>query len=71
MSQKHMSGFVPIPYKSAGKILFPLSLIMTLTGGLDWFMSWDLIPLAVSFFGLGLLIISIYLLFVVPREDSG
>ena len=69
MPKKHMSGFVPIPFKSAGKIMFPISLIMIVIGGFDYLAGLDLIPLSVFFFGLGLLIVSLYLIFVVPKEE--
>jgi len=69
MPKKHMSGFVPIPFKTAGKILLPISLIMIVIGGFDYFVGLDLIPLSVFFFGLGLLIVCLYLIFVVTKEE--
>ncbi len=68
MSKKHMSGFVPVPYKSVGKILLPVSLIMIVVGGFDYLAGWNLIPLSVFLFGFGLLIAGLYLVFVVPKE---
>ena len=68
MPQKYSSGFVPIPFKLVGKILFPISIIIIVIGGFDYLVGWDLIPPSVFFFGFGLLIISLYLLFVVPKE---
>ena len=68
MPKKHMPGFVPIPFKSAGKIIFPISLVLVTIGGLDYLFGMDLIPLSVFLLGLGLFIISLYLLFIVPEE---
>jgi len=68
MAKRHPSGFVPIPFKSAGKALFPISLFMIILGGLDYLMGWTVIPIGVLFVGLGLLILSLYLLFIVPKE---
>jgi len=33
MAKRYPSGFVPIPFKSAGKVLFPISLLMIIVGG--------------------------------------
>jgi len=68
MAKRYPSGFVPIPFKSAGKALFPISLFMIILGGLDYLMGWTVIPTAVLFIGLGLLVVSLYLVFVVPEE---
>jgi len=68
MAKRYPSGFVPIPFKSAGKVLFPISLLMIIVGGLDYFMDWAVIPTAVLFVGLGLSVVSLYLIFVVPEE---
>ena len=67
-SKKPSSGFVPIPFKLLGNILFPISIIMVVMGGLDYLAGWDIIPRAVLFVGLGLLILSSYLRYVVPKE---
>ena len=68
MAKKHPSGFAPIPFNLLGKILLPISLIMVTLGGLGYLIDWIIIPLPVFFIGLGLLILSLYLLFVVPKE---
>ena len=68
MDKKHLSGLAPIPFNLLGKILFPISLVMVTLGGLGYLIGWAVIPLSVLFIGLGLLIISLYLLFVVPKE---
>ena len=68
MTKRHPSGFVPIPFKSVGKALLPISLFMIVLGGLDYLMVWTVMPIGVLFVGLGLLIVSLYILFVVPKE---
>ena len=68
MAKRHYSGFVPIPFKTGGKALFPISFFMIILGGLDYLVGWTVIPSAVLFVGLGLLILSLYLLLVVPKE---
>jgi hypothetical protein len=68
MVKKHTLGFVPIPFKLLRKILFPLSLVMFILGGLGYLIGWVVIPLTVFFIGLGFLIVSLYLIFVVLKE---
>jgi len=68
MAKKHQSGFVPIPFKLLGKILFSISAVMVIIGGLDYLAGWGRIPQTVLFVGLGLLVLSLYLLYVVPKE---
>ena len=68
MRKRHPSGFVPVPFKSGGKVLLPISSFMSILGGMDYWTGWNVIPPAILFVGLGLLIVSIYLLFVVPKE---
>ena len=68
MEKQHPSGFAPIPFKLLGKVLFPISIIMVILGGLGYLAGWTAIPVSVFFVGLGFLVISLYLLFVVPKE---
>ena len=68
MGEKHQSGFAPVPFKLLGKILFPISLVMVILGGLSYLMGWVAIPIAVFFIGLGFLIISLYFIYIVPKE---
>jgi hypothetical protein len=66
MAKKHMQGFAPIPFKLAGKVFLPVSIIMIAAGTLDYLFGWEVMPLAVIFFGIALLIISLYLIIFVP-----
>ena len=64
--KKHPSGFVPVPFKLLGKILLPISLLLIILGGLNYLV--PEIPRILFFVGLGFLIISLYLRFIVPKE---
>jgi len=64
-----MTGFSPIPFNLAGKILIAVGLILVVIGGFDYLFNWELIPLQVFFFGIGLFILGLYLFFVVPKES--
>ena len=68
MAKKHTSGFAPISYKFGGKILLPISAALVIIGALDNLAGWGIVPQAVLFVGLGLFLISLYLLYVVPKE---
>jgi len=69
VTKKHMTGFSPIPFNLAGKILIAVGLILVVIGGFDYLFNWELIPLQVFFFGIGLFILGLYLFFVVPKES--
>ncbi len=68
MSKKPTSGFVPIPFKLAGKVLLPVSLIIIILGASHYLIGLKEIPALILFVGFGLLVISLYLLFLVPKE---
>ena len=68
MPKKHMSGFVPIPFTSVGKLFLPVSIVVIAVTVISRLLGWEFIPLRVTGFGIGLLIVSMYLLFVVPEE---
>ena len=68
MSKRPPSGFVPIPFKSAAKVLLPVSLIMIILGSFHYLIDWKEVTPAILFVGLGLLVISLYLLFIVPKN---
>ena len=68
MANKYPSGFSPIPFKTLGKILLPISALLIAVTALDALMRWDAIPGFVLFLGLGFLIVGLYLRFVVPED---
>jgi len=66
--KKYTSGFVPIDFRLGGKILFPIGLALILVKGLDYLIGWSVIPMAVLFVGIGLLLLSLYLYFYGTKE---
>ena len=66
--KNYPSGFVPIDFKSLGKILLPISMAMMTARTVDYLIGTDLIPTAVLFIGIGFLVVSVYLLLTVPKE---
>lgn len=66
--KKHMSGFVPVNFHGAGKVLFVIGVVCIVVYVLGLFVQIELITNAIFYFGLAALILSIYLLFVVPKE---
>lgn len=68
MKDERPSGFVPIPFRAAGKVLLPFSLLLVVLGTAGTLAKWGGVMPAVLFVGLGLLLLSLYLRFVVPKE---
>lgn len=68
MTDKRPSGFVPIPFRLAGRVLLPIALALVVAGGIGTLAEWGAAAMPAFFVGLGLLIISIYLRFVAPKE---
>lgn len=59
--KKHKPGFVPVNYKKAGVILLIIGLACLI---INLFVSF----IYLAYFSFGLILISLYLLFVVPKE---
>jgi len=66
--KKHSSGFVPVQFKLAGKILLPAGIVLVIIEAVDYLVGKDLIPTVVLFVGIGFIVIGLYLLIFVPRE---
>ena len=62
------AGFVPVNYKIAGKLLLILAGIGLLATGVDALTGWFGLPGVVWIASLVLIPVSLYLLFVVPKE---
>jgi len=62
------AGFVPANYRLAGKLLLILGGIGLLATGVDALTGWFGLPTIVLIVSLVLLPVSLYLLFVVPKE---
>lgn len=63
------AGFVPANYRLAGKLLLLLGGIGLLATGVDALTSWFGLPTIVLIVSLVLIPVSLYLLFVVPKEE--
>ena len=68
VTDKRPSGFVPIPFRVAGRVLLPFALALVVVGGAGTLAKWGTMMTPIFFIGLGLLVLSIYLRFVVPKE---
>ncbi len=68
MSQR--SGFVPIRFQLAGKILLILGIIGLLTTGVDLITAWFGLSAIIPITCLVFVIVGLYLIYVVPREPE-
>ena len=63
------AGFVPANYRLTGKLLLILAGIGLLGTGVDALTGWFGLPTIVLIVSLVLIPVSLYLLFVVPKEE--
>lgn len=63
------SGFVPIKFRLAGKILLLVGAAGLLLAGLAGISGWFVVPSMVLYMSLAAIPISLYLIFVVPLEN--
>jgi hypothetical protein len=63
------AGFVPANYRLAGKLLLILGGIGLLATGVDTLTGWLGLPMIVLIVSLVCIPVSLYLLFVVPKEE--
>jgi hypothetical protein len=63
------AGFVPANYRLAGKLLLILAGIGLLATGVDTLTGWFELPNLVWIVSLVLVPVSLYLLFVIPKEE--
>ena len=63
------AGFVPANYRLAGKLLLILSGLGLLATGVDALTGWFGLPRIILIVSLVLIPVSLYLLFVVPKEE--
>jgi ABC-type enterobactin transport system permease subunit len=64
------SGFVPIRFHLAGKILFVLGAIGLLVTGADLITAWFGLPMIIPITCLVFVLVGLYLIYVVPREPE-
>jgi len=62
-----MPGFVPVNYNKTGKALFVLGLMCLIGKLLDYLTNWFIISNYFLYLGLALVLISLYLIFIVPK----
>jgi hypothetical protein len=63
------AGFVPINYRVTGKLLLILGGIGLLATGVDALTGWFGLPTIILVVSLVCVLVSLYLLFVVPKEE--
>jgi hypothetical protein len=63
------AGFVPVNYRLTGKLLLILGGIGLLATGVDALTGWFGLPMIVSIVSLVCIPVSLYLLFVAPKEE--
>ena len=68
MSQS--SGFVPIKFHIAGKVLLVLGILGLILVGVSLLTGWFTLPPAVWILSGVAILLSLYLIFVVPREKQ-
>lgn len=68
--EKHQPGFAPIDFHLAGKVLLVLGLISTILKGVDYLFGCLNFPNNIFILGLVSIFVSIYLIFIVPKEKN-
>lgn len=63
-----MTGFVPIDFRRAGKVLLVIGLICLLLRIVSYITNSFNLSNYILYFGLALILLSLYLIFVVPKE---
>ena len=64
------SGFVPVPFHLVGKILVVSAAIVIILYLLSIVFQWFMLPILVFTIGVAAMLIGLYLIYVVPREDT-
>ena len=69
-TMKYLPGFVPIQFHKSGKILLVIAILLMLARGADYLFSWNAVSNVFLYVGIGVFIISIYLILAVPKEEE-
>jgi len=64
------SGFVPIRFHTAGKILVVFAVIVFALYLLSIVFQWFMLPILVLAIGAAAMLIGLYLIFVIPNEEA-
>lgn len=67
MSQ--LPGLVPVKFHMAGRILLVIGIIDSVLIGVSEFTGWFVLPPIVLMISIATILVSLYLIFVVPREE--
>jgi len=65
---KYPPGLVPVNFNLAGKILLIISLLGIAAKVIAYFSNWYVMPNFVLYISLGLWVVSLYLIFIVPKQ---
>lgn len=65
--KNHLPGFVPINFKQSGKVLLIISLICLIAKLVTYLTNQSLSDY-IFYIGIGIFLISLYLIFIVPEE---
>ena len=65
--KKYMLGFVPVNFQQVGKILLLIGIVSILIKVLSYFTKWFEAPGSILYTGAMCIIISLYLMYVVPK----
>ncbi len=68
MSQR--SGFVPIRFHLAGKILLVMGIVGLIAAGVDLVTRWFSLPVIIPVLCVFIALVGLYLIFIVPREPE-
>lgn len=67
--KKYPTGFVPVNFKAVGKIFLVISALTFTLFGFNYFLNILQLSNFVLFFGIAVLLLGVYLIYVVPREN--
>lgn len=66
----HPSGFVPIPFHLAGKVLCAMGIMGLGIALISRISQWFSLPSGIVYISIAFIVVGLYLIFVVPEEPS-
>lgn len=66
--KKYMPGFVPINFKNSGKVISTIGITCLIVRLISFFTGWFSVSNYFVYLGVVLILLSLYLIFVVPVE---
>ena len=66
--KKYMPGFVPVDFKKAGVVLLVIGLGCLIVKGIAYLTNWFSVPNYILYFGLGVMVIGVYIVFATKGE---